>query len=229
MRQVNAGVIPISSGPAPLPRTDRPDRGDDFPFGTGYVATPGQGLLALSFLALAEKRRAREAEGKRFRPRADNDGLEMHLVMWLIGHLDGDAPVLLDFRAAAIEIEVAPARLRAAGEWLAETAAVVEDGWDSRGNPYVWINPSLAYTPGTDPYTAARRHRFPRIDLDRTRTPNVPFVEDFDAIVWAVAQLCNAERADGSLCDWNVDFGGCPLHATDTDRACGRRRRRPRT
>ncbi|GGP86282.1 hypothetical protein GCM10010278_75830 [Streptomyces melanogenes] len=210
--------------PVPPARTDRSECGGDFSLDGGYVVTPGHGLLAIAFLAAADKRRAREAEGKRFRPRVDNDGLETHLIMWLIGHLNGDVPVLLDFRAAAIEIGVAPARLRTAEEWLAGLCAIAEDVSDARGNPYVWINPSLAYLPGTDPYTAARRHRFPRIDVDRTRTPNVPFIEEFEAIVWGVAQLCNADRADGSLCDWNLDFGLCPLHATS--RAQGQERHR---
>jgi hypothetical protein len=216
---VTSEVVPISSIATKPSRTDYSKYGYAFDGDGGFIVTPGQGFLALSFLAAADKRQARAVVGKQYRSKADDDGLELCLAMWLMSQLDSDAPVHLDYRATSIELSCAPDRLREAADWLVRVRAIVVNAPDTGDSRYVWVNPSLGYSPDTDPFQAAKRHRFPRIDVDASQTPYVPFIEEFEDIVWAVAQLCAAELPDNGLCDWDLGFGLCPQHATDADRA----------
>lgn len=214
---MTSDVVPISSSATPERQTDYAKYGYDFPGDGSFVVMPGMGFLAVSFLARSVKRKAREAVGKRFRD-SDDDGLEMRVVAQLVGGLDGDGPVALDYRATAIELDCPPDRLRAAVDWLASIRAIALEVSGPGGDTLVWVNPSLAYCPGVDPYLAAKRHRFPRLDLDPTQMPAAPLVEEFEDIVWQVAQFCPAKLVEGGRCDWNLGFGLCPQHATDADR-----------
>ena len=176
------------------------------------------GLVALAMLAEDAQRRACEAAGRRFR-RSGDSGAEQALAVWLICHLDGDHPVLVDFRAIAVDNGWSPARMREAADWLAAVRAIAIDGEDEVGRLRVWVNPSLGHHPDTDPLRAATRHRFPRIWLDETCTPYRPVVEEFDDIVWVIRQRCHASLPEGGQCGWFADEGVCPQHATDAERA----------
>ncbi|MFJ9420285.1 hypothetical protein ACIRPT_39975 [Streptomyces sp. NPDC101227] len=211
-------VVPISASLIPKPQTDYTKYGYDFPGDGSFVVMPGMGILAVSFLARALKRQAREAVGKRFRE-SDDDGLEMRVTARLVGRLDGDGAVALDYRATAIELDCPPDKLREAVDWLARIRAIAIEASGAGEGTLVWVNPSIAHSPGVDPYRAAKRHRFPRLDLDPTPMPAAPLVEEFEDIVWQVAQLCSAELEGSGRCDWDLGFGLCQQHATDADRA----------
>ncbi|MFC7979790.1 hypothetical protein ACFUT3_31715 [Streptomyces cinereoruber] len=76
--------------------------------------------------------------------------------------LEGDAPVRFDFAAQAGELGTSVERLRVQVAWLVEREFLALDG-DVDGVARLWVNPSLAFAPGTDPRTVAARHRFPYI------------------------------------------------------------------
>ncbi|MFB6634854.1 hypothetical protein ACFCWY_33660 [Streptomyces sp. NPDC056362] len=76
--------------------------------------------------------------------------------------LEGDAPLRLDFAAKAEELDTSMDRLRTQVAWLVKREFLALAG-DVDGVARLWVNPSLALAPGTDPRTVAARLRFPYI------------------------------------------------------------------
>jgi hypothetical protein len=107
-------------------------------------------MLAVEFLH-------RREHGKRYK--ASDPQL---LMVTIVGLLEGDAPARFDFAVQAEELHTSVEKLRAQVAWLVEREFLALDG-DVDGVARLWVNPALAFTPGTDPRTAAARHRFPYI------------------------------------------------------------------
>ncbi|MEU5431435.1 hypothetical protein AB0H73_38335 [Streptomyces olivoreticuli] len=86
----------------------------------------------------------------------------MLLLILLYTGLEGDAPLLVDVAAKAEEARTSTEEFRAEVAWLVEHRFLALDG-DVGGILRLWVNPSVAFLPGTDPRVAAARHRFPYI------------------------------------------------------------------
>ncbi|MFJ4343301.1 hypothetical protein [Streptomyces sp. NPDC088915] len=97
-------------------------------------------------------------------------GLDLdHLVANISYLLEADAPVRFDFAAQAEDLETSVKELRAEVAWLVEREFLVLDG-DVDGVARLWVNPTLAFAPGTNPQTVAARHRFPYITMGEKET-----------------------------------------------------------
>lgn len=119
--------------------------------GCDYGISTGPAMLAVGFLHRHERR------GKR--DKASDPQLP---VMKIVGLLVGDAPVRFDFAVQAEELEMSEEELRAQVAWLVEREFLALDG-DVSGVARLWVNPALAFAPGTDPRAAAARYSFPYI------------------------------------------------------------------
>ncbi|WP_372412246.1 hypothetical protein [Streptomyces luteireticuli] len=94
---------------------------------------------------------------------ANDDGPKaMQILMLLYVGLQGDAPLRVDVAAKAEECGVTTEEFRAEVAWLVEHRFLALDG-DVGEVLRLWVNPSVAFLPGTDPRVAAARHRFPYI------------------------------------------------------------------
>jgi len=107
-------------------------------------------MLAVSFLYRHER-------GKR-----DKSPSPQLPAMKIAVLLKGDAPVRFDFAVQAEELGMSEEELRAQVAWLVERGVLVLDGYVDRV-ARLWVNPALAFVPGTDPRVAAARHRFPYV------------------------------------------------------------------
>lgn len=87
--------------------------------------------------------------------------------------LEGDAPMRFDFAAQAEELDTSVEKLRAQVAWLVERAFLVLDG-DVDGVARLWVNPALAFMPGTDPRPAAARHQLQSNSATMPSHPGVP-------------------------------------------------------
>ncbi|MFE1907992.1 hypothetical protein ACFW96_30650 [Streptomyces gardneri] len=115
-----------------------------------YGITTGPAVLAAGYLHRHER-------GKQYR---GSD--PQRLVVMIACLLEGDAPVRFDFAVQAEELGTSVEKLRAQVAWRVERDFLALDG-DVGGVARLWVNPALAFRPGTDPRTAAARHRFPYI------------------------------------------------------------------
>ncbi|MET8816440.1 hypothetical protein ABZW47_31120 [Streptomyces sp. NPDC004549] len=122
------------------------------PCGCDYGISIGPAMLAVDFIYRHEHGR---------RNKAANPHL---LVMKIACLLKGDAPVCFDFAAQAEELGKSEEELRAQVVWLVEREFLALDG-DVDGVARLWVNPALAFAPGTDPRAAAARYRFPYVRL----------------------------------------------------------------
>ncbi|MGW3521363.1 hypothetical protein [Streptomyces hydrogenans] len=118
--------------------------------GCDYGISVGPAMMAVGFLHRIEN-------GKRYR--ASDPQM---LAMKIVGLLKGEAPARFDFAVEADELGTSVEKLRAQVTWLVERKFLALDG-DVDGVARLWVNPALAFAPGTDPRTAAARHRFPSI------------------------------------------------------------------
>lgn len=118
--------------------------------GCDYGINTGPAMLAAGFL----HRRERGKQYKSSDPQL--------LVMKIVSLLTGDAPVRFDFAVQAEELNMSVEELRAGVAWLVKREFLALDG-DVDGVARLWVNPALAFAPGTDPRTAAARYRFPYI------------------------------------------------------------------
>lgn len=72
------------------------------------------------------------------------------MIARLVGQLDGDAPVPVDFRAC----DCAPDRLHEAVDWLVRIRALALDEADAGDTVAVWVNPSSASSSNSIPAPA---------------------------------------------------------------------------
>ncbi|GAA5602400.1 Uncharacterised protein [Streptomyces griseus] len=119
--------------------------------GCDFGISTGPGLMAASYLRL------HQSGSKRWSRRSPDT---LRILLMIYTHLEGDKPIQLDFVDKANEIEVSVEQLRAEVDWFIEQEFLALDG-NVDGVARVWVNPSVAFFPGTDPRVAAARHRFP--------------------------------------------------------------------
>ncbi|UUY52360.1 hypothetical protein NRK68_34375 (plasmid) [Streptomyces yangpuensis] len=115
----------------------------------------GPAMMAAGFLRRIEEREA----GKK---RRSEDGTTRNVLDILACRLQGGGPVLFEFAHWADELDVPVARLREVVAWLVENQFLALEG-DVDGVARLWVNPSVAFTPWSDPRLAAARYRFPYI------------------------------------------------------------------
>ncbi|MFE0777827.1 hypothetical protein [Streptomyces sp. NPDC058861] len=118
--------------------------------GCDFGISVGPAMMAAGFLHRIE-------HGKRYK--ASDPQM---LVLKIASLLKGDAPLRFDFAIEADELDTSVEKLRTQVTWLVEREFLALDG-DVDGVARLWVNPALAFAPGTDPRTAAARHRFPYI------------------------------------------------------------------
>lgn len=76
------------------------------------------------------------------------------------GQLKDAGPVLFEFARWAAELRVTITRLRELVAWLVEHEFLALEG-GVNGIARLWVNPSVAFAPQTDPRIVAARYRFP--------------------------------------------------------------------
>jgi hypothetical protein len=102
------------------------------------------------------------------------------------------------------------ARLRAVVAWLVEHEFLALDG-DVDGIARLWVNPSVAFPPRTDPRTVAARHRFPYITTaPRGMAAEQPVViRPYDAAEWNGVYQHHLHMIEDPVC---FSSTGCALH-----------------
>ncbi|KJY25363.1 hypothetical protein [Streptomyces katrae] len=130
----------------------------------------------------------------------------LQLVSW---GLDKDGPVLVDVSETAQKAGVSVEYVRTEIAWLVEHEFLALDG-DVDGMVRVWVNPAVAFMPGTDPRVAAARHRFPYFD-----TAEGGMSAEEPVVVYAYEpELWNAVYdAQRELFEDPPIFQPCPAHA----------------
>ncbi|MFE1415555.1 hypothetical protein ACFW6F_32885 [Streptomyces sp. NPDC058746] len=160
----------------------------------------GPGLLAADFLRRRQLGGADETEGE-----PDT----VRLLILIYTELSGDSPVLLDFSAKAAEAGVSVEHLRAEVEWLVEHEFLAVDG-NFDGVARLWVNPSVGFLLGTDPRTAAARHRFPYIDRAEggMSAADPVIVHPYEPALWEAVYDAQREKFDNPPVSRR-----CPAHA----------------
>ncbi|MEF3118888.1 hypothetical protein [Streptomyces chrestomyceticus] len=124
--------------------------------------------------------------------------------------LQGSGPVSFDFAHWAEEWSVPVARLREAVAWLVEYEFLALGG-DVGGIARLWVNPSVACAPWTDPRTVASRHRFPFITMaERGMAAEQPvIIQPYDAVGWDDFYRRHLDLIEDPCC---FSSAGCPVH-----------------
>lgn len=159
--------------------------------------------MAAGFLRRIQAR----ASGKK---RQSEDGTTRNVLDILSCQLQGSGPVLFDFARWATELKVTVARLREVVAWLVEHEFLALEG-DVGGVARLWVNPSVAFSPWTDPRVLASRHRFPYITTaERGMAAEEPvIVHPYDATGWDEVYQSNLHMIEDPVC---FSSAGCPIH-----------------
>ncbi|MCM1969424.1 hypothetical protein [Streptomyces sp. G1] len=138
----------------------------------------------------------------------------MRLLILIYTELTDDGPVLLDFAAKAEEARVSVEDLRAEVEWLVEHEFLALDG-DVGGVARLWVNPSVAFLPGTDPRVAAARHRFPYIGVaEGGMSAGQPvIVHPYELELWEAVYDAQRDMFEDPPC---FSSDGCAIHGPRT-------------
>ncbi|MFD7586566.1 hypothetical protein ACFV84_14245 [Kitasatospora sp. NPDC059811] len=102
----------------------------------------GPGGLAAMHLHQRQIRAERTADGRRFRSRRSDFQIS-RTVFYLVGHLEGDAPVRLNLGEMAALYDRSEALMLAELDWFAEHRFVHLDG-RADGIVRLWVNPAVA-------------------------------------------------------------------------------------
>ncbi|MGK5628452.1 hypothetical protein [Streptomyces sp. URMC 123] len=161
---------------------------------------------ALQAAGLLRRVQAR-ADGRK---RRGDDETTRDVLDILSRHLEGSAQVLFDFTHWAEELEVPVARLREVVAWLVEHQFLALEG-DVDGTARLWVNPSVALAPRTDPRPIAARYRFPYITTaERWMHAEQPvIVQPYDAAEWDEFYQAHLHMIEDPSC---YSSAGCPVH-----------------
>ncbi|MFE0776932.1 hypothetical protein [Streptomyces sp. NPDC058861] len=165
--------------------------------GCDFGISVGPAMMAAGFLHRIER-------GKRHK------GVDLQrLAVTIACLLEGDAPARFDFAAQAEELDTSVERLRAQVAWLVEREFLALDG-DVDGVARLWVNPALAFAPGTDPRTVAARHRFPYImPAEKGMAAEEPVV----AYTYAPELWEQVYEAQREMFEYPPVFSRCEQHA----------------
>ncbi|KIF03878.1 hypothetical protein PL81_21805 [Streptomyces sp. RSD-27] len=167
----------------------------------GFISRPAARAAGLLHLMQAR------ASGKK---RGGEDGTIRDVLGVLSCRLQGSGPVLFEFARWSEQLDVTVVRLREVVAWLAEHEFLALDG-DVDGVARVWVNPSVAFSPGADLRAVAARHRFPYImaaDLGAAAERPV-IVHPYDADAWDEVYQGTLHMAEEPFC---FSSEGCGLH-----------------
>ncbi|MFD5891274.1 hypothetical protein ACFWHQ_35650 [Streptomyces sp. NPDC060334] len=133
----------------------------------------------------------------------------MLILLLVYTGLQGDKPVLVDFDDLAERVRESVEQVRTEVAWLVEHEFLALDG-DVDGVARIWVNPSVAFLPGTDPRVAAARYRFPYIDTAEggMGAEEPVIVYPYEPEVWNAVYDAQREMFE----DPPV-FRRCPAHA----------------
>ncbi|MEU1076475.1 MULTISPECIES: hypothetical protein [unclassified Streptomyces] len=164
----------------------------------------GPAGMAAGFL---HRIQARAADGRK-PPR--NEGTCRDVLDILSGRLKGSGPISFEFAHWADELGVPVARLRAVVAWLVEHEFLALDG-DVDGIARLWVNPSVAFPPRTDPRAVAARHSFPYITTaSKGMAAEQPVViHPYDAAEWDGVYQQHLHMIEDPVC---FSSTGCALH-----------------
>lgn len=160
--------------------------------------------MAAGFL---HRMQARAGGGKK--PPRD-DGTCRDVLDILSGRLTGSGPVPFEFARWSDELGVPVSRLRDVVAWLVEHEFLALDG-DVDGIARLWVNPSVAFPPWTDPRTVAARHRFPYITTaPRGMAAEQPvIIHPYDEAAWDDVYQQHLHMIEDPVC---FSTKGCALH-----------------
>ncbi|MDJ0386078.1 hypothetical protein [Streptomyces sp. G-G2] len=163
----------------------------------------GPAMMAAGFLSRIQERET----GKKSR---SDDGTTRNVLDILSGRLKGSGPVLFDFAHWADELNVTVARLREVVTWLVGHQFLALEG-DVNGVARLWVNPSVAFSPWTDPRITAARYRFPYImTAEGGMTAEQPvIVHPYDAAGWNEVYQQSLSLIHDPVC---FSSGGCSVH-----------------
>ncbi|CAM5528023.1 hypothetical protein SRIMM317S_07158 [Streptomyces rimosus subsp. rimosus] len=159
-------------------------------------------------LAVGVLRRVQARAGGRKRRGAN--GTVSDVLGALSCRLQGDGPVLFEFAHWAEERSVPVARLREAVAWLVEHEFLALEG-DVGGIARLWVNPSVALAPWTDPRTVASRHRFPYITTAKggMAAEQPVTIQPYDAAAWDEVYRRHLDLIEDPCC---FSSAGYPVH-----------------
>jgi hypothetical protein len=159
--------------------------------------------MAASFLRRIQAR----ADGKK---RRGDDGTTFDVLAILSGRLRGSGPVLFEFAHWAGELQVPIARLREVVAWLIEHEFLALEG-DVDGIARLWVNPSVALAPWTDPRPLAARYRFPYITTAEggMRAEQPVIFQPYNAAGWDEFYQANFQMLEDPFC---YSTAGCLVH-----------------
>ncbi|MEU3050356.1 hypothetical protein ABZ705_28280 [Streptomyces sp. NPDC006984] len=163
----------------------------------------GPAVMAAGFLRRIQSR----ADGKK---RRGDDGTTRDVLDILSGRLEGGRPVLFEFAHWADELRVPVTRLREVVAWLVEHEFLALEG-DVDGIARLWVNPSVALAPWTDPRPLASRYRFPYITTaEGGMTAEQPvIVHPYDAAGWDEFYQAHLHMIEDPFC---FSSAGCQVH-----------------
>ncbi|MEU4969119.1 hypothetical protein [Streptomyces smyrnaeus] len=163
----------------------------------------GPAMMAVGFL-----RRIQARDSGRKRHRDDHTTREVLEILSV--RLEGSGPVLFDFAHWAGELETSVVHLREVVAWLVEHEFLALEG-DVDGVARLWVNPSAAFAPRTDPRTIAARFRFPYITTaERYMAAEQPvIVQPYNADGWDEFYRANLRVIEDPPC---FSSEGCPVH-----------------
>ncbi|MFC8819028.1 hypothetical protein [Streptomyces rochei] len=163
----------------------------------------GPAVMAVGFLRRVQAR----ADGRKGR---GDDGTSRDVLDLLSGRLKGSGPVLFDYAHWAGELRVPVPRLREVVAWLVEHEFLSLEG-DVDGIARLWVNPSVALAPWTDPRPIAARYRFPYITTAEggMGAEQPVIVLPYDAAGWEEFYRANLHMIEDPFC---FSSEGCPVH-----------------
>ncbi|MFD7827720.1 hypothetical protein [Kitasatospora sp. NPDC059803] len=156
----------------------------------GRPICTGPGGLAAMHLYQGQIRAERTADGRRFRSRRSDFQIS-RTVFYLVGHLEGDAPVRLNLGEMAELYDRSEALMLAELDWFAEHRFVHLDG-RADGIVRLWVNPAVAVC-GADPRIAAARHSFPYFTVEDASSEDRVCVHEYSEDLWEAIYAGNFE------------------------------------